>query len=93
MKNLTKHGATINEVEQLKRELIEAKEQLEHAINPVHSCGQHCQRPACVMRRERDQWKAMAERLASCLDYSSPFTISERETIRQIISDYNKLKG
>ena len=36
----------------LETELTEAREQLEHALNPVHSCGVGCQREACVMRRE-----------------------------------------
>jgi hypothetical protein len=48
---------------ELERELGEAKEQLEHATNPVHSCGENCQRPACVFRRERDQWRKLAESL------------------------------
>jgi hypothetical protein len=34
-----------------KQQLDEAKQQLEHALNPVHSCGDTCQRPACVWRR------------------------------------------
>lgn len=39
-------------IEQLERELDEAKEQLENALNPIHSCGDGCQRPACQLRRE-----------------------------------------
>jgi len=37
---------------QLETELSELREQLEHALNPVHSCGVGCQREACVVRRE-----------------------------------------
>lgn len=37
---------------ELEKELNEAREQLEHALNPIHSCGANCQRDACVMRRE-----------------------------------------
>jgi len=37
---------------ELEKELTEAREQLEHALNPVHSCGVGCQREACVVRRE-----------------------------------------
>lgn len=36
----------------LKQQLEEAKEQLESALNPIHSCGDNCQRAACVLRRQ-----------------------------------------
>ena len=41
----------------------ELREQLEHALNPIHTCGEQCQRPACVMRRERDRLLAKTQRL------------------------------
>lgn len=47
----------------LERERNELREQLEHALNPIHTCGEQCQRPACVMRRERDQLLAKTQRL------------------------------
>lgn len=47
----------------LERERNELREQLEHALNPIHTCGDHCQRPACVIRRERDQLLAKTHRL------------------------------
>lgn len=36
----------------------------------VHSCGDRCQRPLCVLRRERDQARGLAEiwRDATCAD-------------------------
>lgn len=37
--------------------LIELNEQLEHALNPVHSCGANCQRESCKLRRENEELK------------------------------------
>jgi hypothetical protein len=45
----------------------ELKEQLEHALNPLHSCSSDCKRPACVFRRERDSLKRENERMREAL--------------------------
>lgn len=55
--------STTPEPDKMQSEISNLKEQLEHALNPVHSCGDDCQRAACVMRRERDKLKAEVERL------------------------------
>jgi cell division septum initiation protein DivIVA len=54
----------MKECDDLKEELVQLKEQLEHALSPVHSCGEHCQRPTCIMRRERDEARKAAEHYA-----------------------------
>lgn len=43
---------------ELERENQRLREELEFALNPVHTCHDQCPRIACVMRRDRDQWKA-----------------------------------
>jgi hypothetical protein len=46
---------------QLEREIAEARVKLEAAqYSGIHSCHANCQRPICVLRRERDE-------LAACL--------------------------
>lgn len=30
------------------------REQLAEALNPIHTCHNECQRPACVLRRENE---------------------------------------
>lgn len=46
---------------QLECELNETKEQLEFALNPVHTCSSQCQRAAC-------RWRRVADILAKCLN-------------------------
>jgi len=46
--------------------MAERIENLEAAT--IHSCGTTCQRPACKMRRERDEAREDAERLYACLN-------------------------
>ena len=55
------------ELKRLDAQLAEAREQAEANLNPVHSCGDHCQRPACVFRRERDKLRAEVERLRNLI--------------------------
>lgn len=57
---LTALRARLAEVERERDELKAKCERLEFEANPVHSCGPTCQRPACVMRRERDDARADA---------------------------------
>lgn len=42
--------------EQLVDQLIEELDNLK--ASTIHSCGDSCSRPMCVLRRERDEWKA-----------------------------------
>jgi hypothetical protein len=58
-------------------EVRELREQLEHANNPVHSCGANCQRAACVMRRERD---ALKQSLADALGLLKRWVQSHNQT-------------
>jgi len=51
----------------LERENQRLREQLEFALNPIHTCHDNCPRIACLMRRERDQLKACALEMACAL--------------------------
>jgi predicted RNase H-like nuclease (RuvC/YqgF family) len=48
-----------NRIADLERELAETRETLENLeACAVHSCGDHCQRPACKTRREAKAMRA-----------------------------------
>jgi hypothetical protein len=51
------------ELEATERERDEAIRQIENlkAVS-IHTCHDQCQRPMCVLRRERDEWAAMCGR-------------------------------
>jgi hypothetical protein len=50
--------------EQLERERDEARGHLEnHTASTIHSCHDQCKRPMCVLRRERDEARKIAEKL------------------------------
>lgn len=47
----------------------EAREALEnHKAASIHTCHDNCKRPMCVLRRERDAERALADRLAGQLE-------------------------
>ena len=50
---------------QLERELTEARDR--QWANAIHSCHSECDRPMCVLRRERDEWKEKADSLLQAL--------------------------
>ena len=84
----------IKENVKLSQKLNEAKEQLD-AIG-IHTCGLQCQRPMCVLRRDRDAWRACAERLA---EYGQLIDRPENEAKApewkgwlNAIAEFNKLK-
>ena len=55
-----------DKIEELERERDEARMQLENikAIS-THTCHAQCQRPMCVLRRERDEALAVADTLSA----------------------------
>lgn len=49
----------------LEQELNEALQRIDNLeASGIHSCGTHCQRPACKARRERDEARKAAKDLA-----------------------------
>jgi len=58
-----------DDMQKLEHENQRLREQLEFALNPIHTCHDNCPRIACVMRRERDQWKTVAQELAEDLRF------------------------
>ena len=58
------------ERDSLRQQLEEAKEQLESALNPIHSCGDNCQRAACVLRRHLAAERKVSDELAWMLKAS-----------------------
>lgn len=58
---------------QLEREKKELREQFAEALNPIHTCHYECQRPACVLRRERDKLKV------DCMAWSNTYHAMKQE--------------
>jgi hypothetical protein len=57
-------------MEELERERDEAREVLEnYKSTTIHSCHDQCERPMCVMRRERDEAREQRNALAASLEY------------------------
>ena len=53
---------------QLEQELNEALKRIDNLeASGIHSCGTHCQRPACKARRERDEARKAAKDLAKTI--------------------------
>jgi hypothetical protein len=69
----------------VQRENGELKEQLEQALNPLHSCSSDCKRPACVFRRECDSLKQENERMREAL--MKCFTHLGNEIIRTPLNE------
>ena len=60
--NLPEYGTLVVRSEHMRKmeeELSELKEALDKLDPGVHSCGDHCQRPNCAMRRENKQLREM----------------------------------
>ena len=60
--HLPKSGILVVRSEHMRKmeeELSELKEALDKLDPGVHSCGDHCQRPNCAMRRENKQLREM----------------------------------
>jgi len=56
--------------QQLERERDEARRKLNNLdVTAIHSCHNECQRPICVLRKERDEAREEAHRFRS-LHYS-----------------------
>jgi len=86
---------TANFARKLERERNEAREALEnHTALTIHSCHDQCQRPMCVLRRERDEARAVAGELADVASKHLSFLLAvtpaktnethEKETMRVI---------
>ena len=55
-------------IAQLRRQRDEARRQFENLkAAAIHTCHDQCQRPMCVLRRERDEARADAARIADIL--------------------------
>ena len=51
--------------QQLERERDKARRKLNDLdVTAIHSCHNECQRPICVLRRERDEAREVLERIA-----------------------------
>lgn len=59
----------------------ELREQLKHALNPIHTCGEQCQRPACVIRRECDQLQKKLETVETIIEYLEKTIIEQRDEL------------
>ena len=74
-------------------EISELREQLENEqAKGVHSCGPHCQRPMCVLRRENAELRERAEKAeaenerltAKCGEYDKALTrLAQSETFEE----------
>jgi hypothetical protein len=51
--------------QQLERERDEARRKLD--VTAIHSCHNECQRPICVLRRERDEAREYSKATWQCL--------------------------
>jgi transposase-like protein len=52
----------------LEKERDEAREELDNQkALTIHTCHDHCKRPMCVLRRERDEARAEVRRLTQLL--------------------------
>jgi hypothetical protein len=77
---------------ELTRERDEALEELEnYKAQSVHTCNPNCQRPMCVLRRERDEARgqldaerALADRLAGQLDWLAWLAGNERPNAAEL---------
>jgi hypothetical protein len=75
---------------QYKQERDEAIRHLEnHTASTIHSCHDQCQRPMCVLRRERDEAREALENLKASLDQIASLYESKEmtATVCQRISD------
>lgn len=61
-----------DEILRVRKERDEAREALENLkAASIHTCHDQCKRPMCVLRRERDAERALADRLAEAAMKSS----------------------
>jgi len=71
----------------LERERDEAREALEnHTASTIHSCHDQCQRPMCVLRRERDKAIKLFEsgkRACASLNEALDKTLHELREVRE----------
>jgi len=61
----------IHHAQDLETELTAVREEIERLDTAgIHSCHKDCQRPNCVLRRERDEARAELEKLTECYKVS-----------------------
>jgi hypothetical protein len=59
------HQIHRDELEKTERERDEARRKLEDLdVAAIHSCHNECQRPMCVLRRERDESRELAQQMS-----------------------------
>jgi hypothetical protein len=57
----------------------------------IHSCGDSCSRPMCVLRKKRNQWREFAEKLAEALWQESP-SLEIPSARHSALMEFEKLK-
>jgi hypothetical protein len=71
-------------IAQLRRQRDEARRQFENLkAAAIHTCHDQCQRPMCVLRRERDEARADAARIADILSGLELRTTGELARLEQ----------
>jgi hypothetical protein len=60
------------EINDLQRKVEELESKLDDLQASIHSCGDSCSRPMCVLRMERNQWRECAVRLAGSIHRLDP---------------------
>jgi hypothetical protein len=64
-----KHWVPVDTAKRLERERDEAMRQLDNLkASSIHTCHDQCQRPMCVLRRERDEAREEVRKLKIILD-------------------------
>jgi hypothetical protein len=56
----------------------------------IHSCGDSCSRPMCVLRMERDQWRECAVRLAGSIALAP---VVPTNSMKSALAEFDRLKG
>jgi len=78
-------------IAQLRRERDEAKRQFENLkAAAIHTCHDQCQRPMCVLRRERDEARADAAKIA---DKLSGLELRSTEELARLEQERNEARA
>ena len=85
---------TRNHYERILKERNEAIRQFENLkASSIHTCHDQCQRPMCVLRRERDKWEETARLYCQNSDYHREMREKaerERDEAREELNRYKR---
>ena len=78
----------LDHARRLERERDEARKELEnHIASTIHSCHDECQRPICVLRRERDEARRYANDIYLCQGGVAPCDLAVK-----LMAELNKAR-